>query len=162
MLKYFFILILFCNNAFANPVVKIVDGDTVYFTQNNKTIKVRLQCADTPECGKSCKKRGKSQYIGNIDIGYLSYQFTKQWLQQNLQHITIKCKTKDKYSRSVCYVIANNNTLNYELIKKGYAYADPKYCNKSEKQMMYISQRSKQGLWGLGWTEMPSSFRHKK
>lgn len=110
MLKYFFVFLLVCQNVFANPVIKVIDGDTIYiyFTENNETIKVRLQCADAPECGKSYGKKGKSQYIGDIDIGYESYKFTGEWFVKNAKKITLECKKKDKYGRSVCYVVAND------------------------------------------------------
>lgn len=162
MLKYFTFFALFYNTAFANHIIKIIDGDTIYFTKNNEIIKVRLQCADTPECGKSCGKKGQSQYINNIDIGFESYNFTKNWLMQHSKQIDIHCKNKDKYNRSVCYVIADNQNLNHLLIQEGYAVADKKYCNKEELQMMEVAKQNKKGLWALGWVEMPSEFRHKK
>ena len=162
MLKYLLLGFLFYNTAFANDInIRIVDGDTIYFAENNETLKVRLQCADAPECGKSCGKKGKSQYIKDIDIGYESYKFTGEWFVKNAKSIIINCKNKDKYGRNVCYLNAGNENLSHELIKNGYAFADKRYCNKEELQMMEKAKQNKKGLWALGWNEMPAEARNK-
>lgn len=162
MLKYFAFFALFCNTAFANPIVKIVDGDTVYFTENNETIKVRLACADAFECGSSCGKRGKSQFHGVLDLGFESYNFTRNWMLLHKDNIVIDCKNKDKYGRSVCYVLSNGENLNHLLIQEGYAFASKSYCNKEELKMMELAKQNKKGLWALGELEDPAIARHKK
>lgn len=162
MLKYFVFFALLCNTAFANPIVKIIDGDTIYFTENNETIKVRLQCADAFECGKSCGKRGRSQFYGAIDLGFESYNFTRNWMLLHKGNINIECKNKDKYGRSVCYVLSNGENLNHLLIENGYAVASKSYCKKDEMAMMERAKQDKKGLWSLGELENPADARKKK
>lgn len=168
MLKYFILWVLFCNTAFANPIVKkIIDGDTLDVVINTATIdnlivRIRFKCSDTPECGEKCNKAGHSQYIGKIDIGEKSSEFTKNWLARHNYKIQLKCEKLGQYNRPECYIVANNENLNHLLIQEGYAVASEGYCNKEELQMMEFAKQNKKGLWALEWTEMPSKFRHKK
>jgi len=93
-----------------------------------------------------------------------SYHFINQWFEDHKNNqINVHCHRKSQK----CIIIAINETwlddvLHFDLLLKGYAVANGKYCTDQEMYMMQKAQQEKRGLWALGWNETPSEFRKVK
>ena len=135
----------------------VIDGDTFITTINNKKERIRMKCIDAPELKQTFKDyENKQRNIGIEAVVYL-----EDILKQQNNIITLKCNDgRDKYQRLTCEVLDNNqNSINLQMAKEGYAYAYPSYCFSSFESMMYIGYQwlarfSQAGLWGYGgWGE---------
>jgi len=107
----------FLNFSYAEKiecvVKKIVDGDTFYCsTWNNKTIKVRMYCIDTPERGQKHYKEAK--------------EYLKSLIYQKI--VILDIKKRDRYKRYVAEVFLKKcrNNINILMIKKSLAYPSPR------------------------------------
>lgn len=99
-------------------VIRVVDGDTIVVSPNEK---VRLIGVDTPETvhpKKSVACFGKE-----------AKQFTRDAVEGKtirlvLDNVNTKRQHKDKYRRTLAYAFLDDGTmLNRELIRHGYAHA---------------------------------------
>lgn len=140
---------------------QVVDGDTLYFT--NDTIKqgVRFFGIDTPEIFKGKNNQHLAlleNYYGQKAKSYL-FNLTYQ------KNIKIKYITKDKYNRWICKVYSEEGEdLAFELVKQGLARVSyisidhhAKYYwvnNKEQKeyfwklnQLQNEAQQNKRGFW---------------
>jgi|TARA_B100001093_G_scaffold158003_1_gene150510 micrococcal nuclease len=138
-LKLFLIILiaLFCLSAQAEiirgKVIKIADGDTLtLLTDSNKKIKIRLAGIDTPE---------RKQSFGNTAKNVLA----KLVFQKEIQ---IEVLTKDRYGRTVGIVFLDNQNVNYELVRKGMAWAYKRY---TDNELLYKledeAKKRRIGLW---------------
>ncbi len=87
-------------------VTKIIDGDTI-IVQGGETI--RLLGVDCDERGKECYNEAK-EYVESELLGR----------KVKLEKIE---EDKDRYGRSLRYIILNNSNLNIQLISEGYCIA---------------------------------------
>lgn len=130
MKKYFILLIILFLplNIYADEVKfsKCVDGDTARFIKNNKEIKVRFLGIDTPE---TVKPNTKVQPYGKEASNYTCKKL-KNANKIELEYEPNSLK-EDKYGRTLAYVFVDNNFLEEELLKNGYAKV--KYINKKYK-----------------------------
>jgi endonuclease YncB( thermonuclease family) len=121
---------------FKATVVKIVDGDTIQIRHNGKSIRVRLWGIDTPEWRQPFSKVAKkytAKLVGNTEVELEE----KDW---------------DDYGRLVALVtMADNRSLNEELLKAGLAWVHIYYCKEAicDKWYDYEKQarQSQIGLW---------------
>lgn len=142
------ILLLTCQNVFAQERIKVtfnkcVDGDTAWFTLNNKTIKTRFLAVDTPESTKEIEPYGK--------------EASKYTCEELKKATTIEIEyddnsdKQDKYERDLVWVFVDNQLLQNKIIRNGYAevaylYGDYKYTStlqESEKQ----AKQEKLNIW---------------
>jgi len=115
---FFFISIIssFADNCI---VSKVVDGDTLWCTFKDKSTKIRLLAIDTPEI-----TNGKNECYG---------QEAATWLKERTLNKKIKLQydkdepTYGNYGRLLAYIWVDNQNLNFEMIKLGYARALTKY-----------------------------------
>lgn len=128
----FVLLILFFlpMNVYAYERIEVklktcIDGDTARFIMNNKEIKLRFLAIDTPEVTPS-----KQEPYGKEAKNFTCDKLT------NANKIEIEfdknSSKKDKYNRYLAWVFYDNNLLQADLIKQGYAkvayiYGDYKY-----------------------------------
>lgn len=150
-LKYYILICLFfisCSDS-GNPkikdsnqtgkVVKIKDGDTIeILTSTNENITIRLIEIDCPE-----KKQ---------PFGQKAKQFTSDFCSGKF--VEIIGKKKDRYGRTLAFVIDENGTnLNEELVKNGLAWWYEKY-SKSEN-LFNLERHAKMNKLGLWVDETP-------
>lgn len=155
MKKYFFTFIIFMIllpfMAFADEsiikVISIPDGDTLnVINSRNKKIKIRLYGIDAPET--------KQKY------GQASRDYLRQLVKN--KKLTYKIRSKDDYGRVVATLYGNNQDLNYEMIKAGWAwhykhyYKSKKYAD-AEKN----ARNQKKGLWKDKKPQAPWDFRRE-
>jgi len=100
-------------------VSKVVDGDTLWCTFKDKSTKIRLLAIDTPEI-----TNGKNECYG---------QEAATWLSKNILNKEVRLEydkdepTYGNYGRLLAYIWVDNQNLNFEMIKLGYARALTKY-----------------------------------
>ena len=115
---FFFISIIpsFADNCI---VSKVVDGDTLRCTFKDKSTKIRLLAIDTPEI-----TNGKNECYG---------QEAASWLKSKTLNKKVEIQydkdepTYGNYGRLLAYIWVDNQNLNFEMIKLGYARALTKY-----------------------------------
>ena len=126
-------------------VIKIVDGDTFdLLTESNTTIRIRLNAIDCPE-----RKQDYYQVCKDALAGYIS--------GKDVQLIT---HGKDRYTRTIADVFYNNENINLNMVRYGFAWHYKKYSSnpvmaKAEKD----ARKSKIGLWQMKDPVAPWEFR---
>ena len=138
-LKLFLIILiaLFSLSAQAEiirgKVIKIADGDTLtLLTDSDKKIRIRLAGIDTPE---------RKQPFGNTAKNVLA----KLVFQKEIQ---IEVLTKDRYGRTVGIVFLDNQNVNYELVRKGMAWAYKRYTDDGLLYKLEDEAKKRRiGLW---------------
>lgn len=135
--------------TYANmTLIKVHDGDTITLADKyGKEIKLRLYGIDAPEL---------AQLYGNEAKSYLQHILSNN-------NITFKEKHKDTYGRTVATVFVENNNINLEMVKAGYAWHYDRY-NKSNvyaKAQQYAKE-NKLGLWQQENPIEPSQYRKGK
>ncbi len=126
-------------------VVKVKDGDTiVILTENNQEVTIRLKSIDAPE---------KKQPFG---------QKAKEFVIEKIAGKEVKViqTSKDRYGRTIGFVIFNDQNLSYELVKNGLAWHYVKYSNDATLQNLENQARNnKIGLWSDKTSISPWKFR---
>lgn len=147
----FLVLIFIPFTAFADEnIIKIIsihDGDTLtVINDKNNKVKIRLFGIDAPE---TTQKYGQASrdYLRKIVKG---------------KKLTYKIRSEDDYGRVVATLYGNNNDLNYEMIKAGYAW-HYKHYNKSKKYAKAEENARKQklGLWKGKNPQAPWEYRRE-
>lgn len=131
----------------AYSVVRIIDGDTLVVSINNKDITVRLIGVDTPETvhpQKQVEAYGKeaSAFLSNLLKGeevYVEYEKNSPEL--------------DKYNRLLAYLyrVPDGLFVNLEIVRQGYGHAYTQYPFKHMELFRAYEKRARakeKGLWG--------------
>ena len=139
----------------------VIDGDTFVTTINNKKEKVRMKCIDAPELKQTFISFDESRK----EIGIEAKEYLKQILS-NSNTITLKCNDgRGRYARLTCEVLnENQNSINLQMVKDGYAYALPSKCFSGIDSIKYLwyqwlAKFSQVGLWRYGVWEEPWGWR---
>jgi len=113
------------TTAWAKPfnavgkVVYIDDGDTVVLLVDGQTqMKVRLASIDAPESSHTTKERGR--------IGQPYSDNSAKYLAQLVKGRTVEahCFEEDRYSRNVCELFTDGRSVNQEMVRQGWAWAN--------------------------------------
>lgn len=117
-------------------LIKVVDGDTLYFKTNSKKVKCRIEYIDTPESqnNKKLKKDISKCRVSNKDMvstGKSATRYAKSILTLNKQY-KYETKGKDRYCRYICVVDNGSQTFNEQMVVAGYATIFRYYMNKKE------------------------------
>lgn len=129
-------------------VVGVSDGDTITVLDDmdKGRFRIRLYGIDAPE---------KKQDFG---------QKAKQYLSSRLfrKAVVIRYKEIDRYGRIVGKVYLDNEEINVDMLKNGYAWHYKNYDNSEEYSQAEINAREKGiGLWSLKNPVPPWNFRKK-
>jgi len=129
-------------------VVEVIDGDTldIAATDGDKPVtRIRLIGVDTPET--------KHPTIGKMYYGPEATDFSKQQAEGKTVTVLLDAVSneRDRYGRLLAYVVLpDGKTLNEELIRQGYGYADLRF-NHSRfdlfAALMDVAIEQKTGLW---------------
>lgn len=152
-----FLFLALAASAFAQvgSLSKVVDGDTVYFSNGDKC---RLAFIDTPESKKNEKaSRDASKCTGItvetiVEAGKSSSSNLSSMVRigASYQYDVIDV---DRYGRSVCIIKdGNGGTLNERMVSSGYAVPFGKYIqDQNDKRRFFGALRSAKqtnaGLW---------------
>ncbi len=147
-LLFLFLLLSHTEEKIVGKIVGVTDGDTVILLTQNKTqIKVRLDAIDCPESKQA--------------FGYRAKQFTSDFCFG--KEATLISHGRDRYGRTLGLIIVGKDTLNYELIKAGYAWHYKQYNKEKRLSDMELFARSKKiGIWVDKDPVAPWTFRRKK
>jgi len=130
-------------------VVRVVDGDTIVVSPNEK---VRLIGVDTPETvhpKKSVACFGKE-----------AKQFTRDAVEGKtirlaMDKVNSKRQHKDKYHRTLAYAYLDDGTmLNRELIRQGYAHAYTRFQFRYLVEFRELERQARSQTVGL-WSSCP-------
>lgn len=133
----FYLLFILSGYLFSNEltgkVIHISDGDTVHIlTHEKEKYKIRLNDIDAPE--------------NKQDFGNKSKENLKKYIYN--KNVSVIYNNKDKYGRILGTIYLNNQDINLQQIKDGFAWVYRKYSKnhfyyKAEKE----AQNTKKGLW---------------
>jgi micrococcal nuclease len=130
-------------------VVKIKDGDTIeLLSADYQNITVRLAGIDCPEKAQDYGQKAR-QYTALLCFG---------------KDVKMEGDTKDRYGRTVATIILpDGKSLNYELVRNGYAWHYKAYSKNPELDNLEQYARSNRlGLWQDENPVAPWLFRKKK
>jgi len=137
-------------------LIRIVDGDTLYFKTNNKKVKCRIEYIDTPESRNNKKNKRDINDCrgitakGMTSAGKSATRAAKRILTLKKQYFYI-VHGKDRYGRSICVVELDDTTFNEQMILNGYAVPYRQYMNKTELKyydmLLNKAKIKKVGLW---------------
>ena len=132
----------------AEPVVRIVDGDTIAVVRGGQEVKVRLIGVDTPETvhpSKPVEAYGKeaSRFTTNLLKGEKVY----------LVRDPTKAEQSDQYGRLLAFVYRAPDGLfvNAEIIRQGYGHAYVQYPFRYTEEFRALERFAREagkGLWG--------------
>ena len=135
-------------------IIKIIDGDTVYFQANNDDgyKKLRLVGIDAPEMKQPFGNESK-QCLANLI---------------NNKLVQIISFGKDRYKRTLAKILIEKIDINLAMIKNGCAWFYRKYKNTLDidDQIMYdqaeiFAIENKKGLFSNQEAEAPWDWRKK-
>jgi endonuclease YncB( thermonuclease family) len=158
MKKLIFTALLISQISTAETISKIIDGDTIKVLERQNSI--RFDCIDTPESKMVGKQN--AQIINGMNIGVMATKHLESLISVG-DIVEMKCKTVDKYGRSVCEIFKNGVNINKKMVADGYAFIPTKYCKNPEYITAFkIAKRDKVGLHSIdGFSSQdPQKFRN--
>jgi endonuclease YncB( thermonuclease family) len=113
MMKYIALLLgcLFCLQASAEPVCKVIDGDTFKLCDGTS---IRLSGIDAPEKGEPYYWDARKALAGLIQTHDLKLT---------------NCHTDDTGKRQACDVFADGKDIQADIVKAGFAWDWPAYSH---------------------------------
>lgn len=134
------------SGVVANPVVRVVDGDTIVISDKERDVKVRLIGVDTPETVHPSKPveyygREASCFLTNLLKGEKVYLINESQTEE-----------LDRYGPRLAYVYRapDGLSVNAEIIRQGYGHAYTgfpfKYIEEF-KALEHFAKKAKKGLW---------------
>lgn len=132
-------------NGELRKVIRVVDGDTIVVSPNEK---VRLIGVDAPETVHPKKAAAC--------FGKEAKQFTRDAVEGKtirlvLDKVNTKRRHKDKYHRTLAYAYLGDGTmLNAELIRQGYAHAYTRFPFRHLVEFRELERQARSqtvGLW---------------
>ena len=142
------------SSTLDGKIIKIIDGDTVYFQANNDDAykKLRLVGIDAPEMKQP--------------FGLQSRQCLANLINNKL--VQIISFGKDRYKRTLAKILIENIDINLAMIKSGCAWFYRRYKNTldTDDQVMYDQAEifaidNKKGLFSNQEAEAPWDWRKK-
>jgi len=131
-------------------VIKVVDGDTFDLEiadvlSEKRYTRIRLWGVDTPETKHPSEP---VMYYGPEASAFVKKAILHQEVKVTLEPFE---NSRGKYGRLLAYIyLSDGRMLNEELVRKGYAYADPRFRHMLRDrfgQLQKRAQREKAGLW---------------
>jgi endonuclease YncB( thermonuclease family) len=141
------------TSALARPfdvsgkAVYVDDGDTLVLLVDGKDqMKVRLSSIDAPESSHTNKQTGRVGQPYSDNSGKYLAGLVKG------KAVDAHCFEEDRYKRNVCELFVDGKSVNKELVKQGWAWANlsanGRYLrDKSLPELEASARQSKAGLW---------------
>lgn len=141
------------NNDFDGPylVERVIDGDTFITNIDNKRVRVRALCIDTPE-SVAPEETGKT----NTDEGVISSNRAKELLENQNVYLEYDEEKYDQYDRILAYVYLEDGRCFEEImISEGLAKVVKYKPNTKHVEEFYKLQdearANKAGFYGTGF-----------
>ena len=146
------VITLLSLHADVGVLKKVVDGDTLHFTND----KCRILYIDTPESSRNNKAKKDA-----ANCKALTLDTIVKMGKQSTAHAKTLVKVgksykydvigKDRYKRSLCVVYTPRGIFNELMVKDGYAVAFDKYLPKEVERKYHTLERdaksANRGLW---------------
>lgn len=139
-------------NAEIGVLKKIVDGDTLHFTNDQ----CRLLYIDTPESKHNAKAKRDTATCKNLTLdtivkmGKQSTAHAKTLVKVGKQY-KYDIVGHDRYKRALCVVYTPSGIFNELMVQDGYAVAFDKYLPKELERKYHLLEREAKsinlGLW---------------
>jgi micrococcal nuclease len=127
--------------------VSIADGDTITVLKGKTPVKIRLFGIDCPEGSQAFGKKAK--------------QFTAAMVFR--KHVEIKPVDRDRYGRTVAWVLVDGQNLCEELVGAGLAWHYKKYSkDQSLADLEIRARKGRLGLWSDPNAIAPWEYRRRK
>ncbi len=131
-------------------VVKVIDGDTLDVDVPDRRYshtRIRLWGVDTPEMNYDRQHSPPEHFAREATEFVRSRVRGREVRLELLPHR----RTRGHYGRLLAYVHLDDDTmLNRELVRRGYAYADPRFRHKHMREFIRLQReamRAGRGLW---------------
>lgn len=138
------------------PVTRVIDGDTIKVTLNDREETVRFLLVDTPETHHPT--------LGVQPYGKKAATYTKKLLAgRNIQLELAKNGERDKYGRVLAYLFINGKSVEQLLLENGLArvaYVYPpntKYLD-AYRQAEKKAQKNKLNIWSVAGYAQADGF----
>jgi len=129
-------------------VTHVVDGDTLDVdapdpVRGKPFTRIRFWAMDTPEVWNV----PKPQYYGPEASAFTKSAALGQPVRLELE----PTQTRDKYNRLLAFIyLPDGRMLNAELVRQGFAYADPRFPNSKQREFARLQKeamKDRRGLW---------------
>jgi micrococcal nuclease len=141
----FLLLFISCSNPQILICARVVDGDTIVLSNNERD---RLIGVDTPETKHPQKP---AEYYGKEATA-----FTNKMVGGKVVRLNYDQQRRDKYGRLLAYVYLMDGTfLNAEIIKQGYGHAYTRFPFKYMEQFKQYEKEAREAKRGL-WADKPA------
>ena len=128
-------------------VEKVIDGDTVYASQEGKPYKLRLSEIDAPERGQPFGKQSKEFLRGLLKDGKFDV------------HIS----GKDQFGRYLARLYDNEVDINRRMVNEGMAWVYDFYVSdKTFYKNQQSAQKQKKGIWSKRYPVSPWEWRRTR
>jgi micrococcal nuclease len=131
----------------AGLVIHVDDGDTVALLQNGRDkVKIRLANIDAPESTHTKRETGRvGQPYSENSRAYLA-------LLVKGQEVSAHCFELDRYGRSVCELFLGGKSINDEMVRAGWAWANTSKRGRYLRKKTLIdaqatAKANRLGLW---------------
>ena len=127
-----------------HPVLRIVDGDTIWVEIEGEEAKIRLLGIDTPELERD---------LTPVECYAEEAEDRLRELLAGKGVMLLKSKTGDevdRYGRLLRYVFADGEDVSARLIREGYAFAFRRYAHDRRAYYVHLeaeAQAAQVGMW---------------
>lgn len=146
--------------SIAGKVIHVEDGDTLTILQDGQQIKIRLASIDAPESGHTNHEKGRiGQPYAENSGRYLATLVKGKQVEAN-------CFENDRYGRSVCNIQLDGKSINAEMIKSGWAWANASSGGRYLRDKSFVTIEAQArlnhvGLWAGITPTPPWEWRNK-
>jgi micrococcal nuclease len=136
-------------------IKKVIDGDSLYLSQKNGDVEIRLASIDAPETSKPGKP--------GQPFSAASASALRKLAPAGAQASGI-CFERDQYNRAICSLIIAGKEIAKEQVRSGYAWANQaagmKFIRSGDVlQLEARARASRAGLWEQPDPVPPWQFR---
>ena len=126
-------------------VRRVIDGDTIELSDGRL---VRYIGIDTPEVRR---RRGEQWVVDPEPFGKAASEANRRLVSGRTVRLEYDAQTHDRFGRLLAYVYVNDQLVNEELLRLGYAQLltippDVRYVERF-RQVMEEARRARRGLW---------------
>ncbi len=144
-------------------VTKVSDGDSIQITTPEQTkLKVRLYGIDAPETTKISRRTGQVSKPGQPH-GDESWKALENKITG--KHVKLEILDIDKYRRMVGMIWLDDQNINLEMVREGFAEAFIEYLKPPYRTQFLDAEREAKsagrGVWSLPEYERPRAFRKR-
>jgi len=129
-------------------VQRVIDGDSIQVNLASQVVEVRLAGIDAPEYRQAYAQRAK-QLLSDMVLN---------------REVVLQQRELDRYGRTIALVIRTSDELvvNAELIRRGAAWAHPRYAQPGWFLLEQQARGAKRGLWGSQRPVPPWDWRRDR